>query len=384
MAPRQDDGLAADQYRAGRGAARRRRATTTTSSARGRGRDASRGTTSGYWARRAYTGIGAGAHSYDGAAERSWNSRDLDEYLARAEAGSARWRAARALDEATRAFEAIALGLRRVDGVEPARLRRRVRRRSARPVRRCGRPTARPRDLLRSRRPAAPHADGPAVRLGRAAWPSCRRAAGLMLFRPATLRGDRRRHGDPRLSPMGSAARAAPAAASGRPSVSIAFDAVEPVDARGPDRAGRPCRRVSLGSTSCWRSSTAGRAARSTASTFALAGPDPRVALRDVAAGRPTSCARSRDASSASIEPAATGPWTRGDAARRSTTGQACGPATLPPPLGRERAAVQARRPQAQGARPDREPAPGLPPLAARARRPRRARAEHGSAAPAR
>jgi oxygen-independent coproporphyrinogen III oxidase len=70
-----------------------------------------------YWARRAYTGIGAGAHSYDGAAERSWNVRELDAYLERVEAGSHPREGAEELDEPTRAFEAVALGLRRVDGL---------------------------------------------------------------------------------------------------------------------------------------------------------------------------------------------------------------------------------------------------------------------------
>jgi oxygen-independent coproporphyrinogen-3 oxidase len=72
---------------------------------------------SAYWARSAYTGIGAGAHSYDGATERSWNDRDLDRYLAAAEAGERPLADREVLDEDTRAFEAIALGLRRVDGV---------------------------------------------------------------------------------------------------------------------------------------------------------------------------------------------------------------------------------------------------------------------------
>ena len=72
---------------------------------------------SAYWARSAYTGIGAGAHSYDGAAERSWNTRDLDRYLSSAEAGERPVAGSETLDEAARAFEAIALGLRRVDGV---------------------------------------------------------------------------------------------------------------------------------------------------------------------------------------------------------------------------------------------------------------------------
>ncbi|MEA2651525.1 MAG: hypothetical protein QOI85_1246 [Chloroflexota bacterium] len=73
---------------------------------------------SAYWARSAYTGIGAGAHSYDGAVERSWNVRDLDRYLGIVEAGERPLADREALDAETRAFEAIALGLRRVDGIE--------------------------------------------------------------------------------------------------------------------------------------------------------------------------------------------------------------------------------------------------------------------------
>ncbi len=71
-----------------------------------------------YWGRRPYTGIGAGAHSYDGAATRSWNTRDLDRYLAAVEAGDTPTADSEDLDEATRAFEAIALGLRRIEGLE--------------------------------------------------------------------------------------------------------------------------------------------------------------------------------------------------------------------------------------------------------------------------
>ncbi len=70
-----------------------------------------------YWARRAYTGIGAGAHSYDGGTERSWNPRDLDAYLAGVESGRRPLEGREALDEPTRAFEAVALGLRRIDGL---------------------------------------------------------------------------------------------------------------------------------------------------------------------------------------------------------------------------------------------------------------------------
>jgi oxygen-independent coproporphyrinogen-3 oxidase len=70
-----------------------------------------------YWARRPYTGIGAGAHSYDGT-RRSWNSRDLDEYLARIGRGERALAGVELLDESTHAFEAIALGLRRVEGLQ--------------------------------------------------------------------------------------------------------------------------------------------------------------------------------------------------------------------------------------------------------------------------
>lgn len=72
---------------------------------------------SAYWARSAYSGIGAGAHSYDGDAERSWNVRDLDRYLDAAEAGERPLADRETLDPETRAFEAIALGLRRIDGL---------------------------------------------------------------------------------------------------------------------------------------------------------------------------------------------------------------------------------------------------------------------------
>jgi putative oxygen-independent coproporphyrinogen III oxidase len=69
-----------------------------------------------YWDRRPYTGIGAGAHSFDGVA-RSWNVRDLDRYLAAAEAGERPLAGSERLDEPTRAFEGVALGLRRVEGI---------------------------------------------------------------------------------------------------------------------------------------------------------------------------------------------------------------------------------------------------------------------------
>lgn len=74
---------------------------------------------SAYWARRPYTGIGAGAHSFDGAT-RSWNERDLDRYVACTNAGERATAGGEELDEPTRAFEAVALGLRRVDGFSRA------------------------------------------------------------------------------------------------------------------------------------------------------------------------------------------------------------------------------------------------------------------------
>ncbi len=74
---------------------------------------------SAYWERRPYTGIGAGAHSFDGET-RSWNERDLDRYLARTESGERALAGSEQLDEPTRAFEAVALGLRRVAGFSRA------------------------------------------------------------------------------------------------------------------------------------------------------------------------------------------------------------------------------------------------------------------------
>jgi oxygen-independent coproporphyrinogen-3 oxidase len=74
---------------------------------------------SAYWERRPYTGIGAGAHSFDGLI-RSWNERDLDRYMARTQAGERAIAGSEELDEATRAFEAVVLGLRRVTGFSRA------------------------------------------------------------------------------------------------------------------------------------------------------------------------------------------------------------------------------------------------------------------------
>lgn len=75
-----------------------------------------------YWARRPYTGLGAGAHSFDGVT-RSWNLRNLDRYLAAVARGELPLEGSETLDEATREWEAIALGLRRVGGLSRAELR---------------------------------------------------------------------------------------------------------------------------------------------------------------------------------------------------------------------------------------------------------------------
>ena len=72
-----------------------------------------------YWERRPYTGIGAGAHSYD-RATRSWNERDLDRYLGVVSGGDRPMAGSETLDEPTHAFEALALGLRLVDGLSRA------------------------------------------------------------------------------------------------------------------------------------------------------------------------------------------------------------------------------------------------------------------------
>ncbi|HYI66632.1 MAG TPA: radical SAM family heme chaperone HemW [Candidatus Limnocylindrales bacterium] len=113
---RQDDGLASEQYGLAEevlGAAGYRHYELSSWARPGR---ESRHN-SAYWARRAYTGIGAGAHSYDGAHERSWNERDLDGYLDAAEAGERPLADREVLDGETLAFEAIALGLRRIEGI---------------------------------------------------------------------------------------------------------------------------------------------------------------------------------------------------------------------------------------------------------------------------
>lgn len=116
---RQDDGLAAEQYRLAEAILDEAGYEHYELSSWARpGRDSRHN--GAYWRRRPYTGLGAGAHSYDGAARRSWNERDLDAYLARIEARERPLGGAEELDEPARAFEAMALGLRRVAGLSRA------------------------------------------------------------------------------------------------------------------------------------------------------------------------------------------------------------------------------------------------------------------------
>jgi oxygen-independent coproporphyrinogen-3 oxidase len=115
MAGRQDDDLAADQYRLAEellDAAGYRHYELSSWSRPGRESQHN----AAYWDRSAYTGAGAGAHSYDGGSMRSWNTRDLDAYLSHVETGEQPTAGMEHLSESSRAFEAIALGLRRVEG----------------------------------------------------------------------------------------------------------------------------------------------------------------------------------------------------------------------------------------------------------------------------
>jgi oxygen-independent coproporphyrinogen-3 oxidase len=117
VAARQDDGLAAEQYRLAEeilGTAGFEHYELSSWARPGRQSLHN----SAYWARRPYTGIGAGAHSYDGASRRWWNTRDLDMYLAAVGAGASPEAGHEDLDPGVRAFEAIALGLRRVEGLD--------------------------------------------------------------------------------------------------------------------------------------------------------------------------------------------------------------------------------------------------------------------------
>jgi oxygen-independent coproporphyrinogen-3 oxidase len=118
MADRQDDGLAAAQYQLAEELLDAAGYHHYELSSWARPQFESRHN-SAYWERRPYTGIGAGAHSYDGGTRR-WNTRDLDGYLGTVEVGERPMAGSEVLSEPTRAFEAVALGMRRVDGFSRA------------------------------------------------------------------------------------------------------------------------------------------------------------------------------------------------------------------------------------------------------------------------
>lgn len=69
-----------------------------------------------YWDRRPYTGLGSGAHSFDGAV-RSWNARSLDAYLHTLGEGRLPVEGSERIDVAGAKFESVALGLRHVRGL---------------------------------------------------------------------------------------------------------------------------------------------------------------------------------------------------------------------------------------------------------------------------
>ena len=115
MAPRQSEDVAAEQYRVAEELLDRAGYRHYEISSWARLGHESRHNLA-YWARRPYMGIGAGAHSYDGTALRSWNERNLDAYLMRVDAGERPLAGREQLEPAARAFEAVALGLRCVDG----------------------------------------------------------------------------------------------------------------------------------------------------------------------------------------------------------------------------------------------------------------------------
>jgi oxygen-independent coproporphyrinogen-3 oxidase len=76
-----------------------------------------------YWTGGEYIGIGLSAHSYVGG-RRSWNIKDLTDYLTRVEAGSSPLDGEETLDPAAATSESIWLGLRTCEGVRLGRVER--------------------------------------------------------------------------------------------------------------------------------------------------------------------------------------------------------------------------------------------------------------------
>jgi coproporphyrinogen III oxidase-like Fe-S oxidoreductase len=75
-----------------------------------------------YWRRGRYLGLGAGAHEFDGATRR-WNVDGVPAYLAAVGEGRRPTAGEERLDDEQARFEALALRLRTVDGLDPGEAR---------------------------------------------------------------------------------------------------------------------------------------------------------------------------------------------------------------------------------------------------------------------
>lgn len=74
-----------------------------------------------YWTGVEYLGVGLSAHSYVGG-RRSWNTKDLMDYMARVEVGSSPVEGGETLDAAAKISERVWLGLRTCEGVKLGRV----------------------------------------------------------------------------------------------------------------------------------------------------------------------------------------------------------------------------------------------------------------------
>ena len=272
----------------------------------------------------------------------------------RSRRGSDRSSGAETLDEPTRAFEAVALGLRRVDGVSRGAFAAEFgddpldRFADAFDEHDTGRTDrGRRRRLRLTADGTAPRQRGPrGLRVA---------GGGLMLFPAARLGRDRRRKHRPLVPALGSAARARPADGSERRRASSASRRSSEVDARRPDRGGRRSGPASARSRCCSSSSTGGRRGRSTAS--ASSSPDPIRGSGCASRCRMTARWRSCCARLDRLDEASQhGPWTLDTLDAHPRSARRSGGRAGRQPRPREDA-VQARRAQAEGARPDREPA---------------------------
>ena len=176
-----------------------------------------------------------------------------------------------------------------------------------------------------------------------------------VLISPATAAGHRGRVGHARLPPLGPAPRAARAAPSAPAPASSGSTRVEEVDPDTLTEDDAAAGRRPLAGRAAPAARPPRRARTSTGCEVCLAGADPRVALREQAElsdGRPAR--RSTPGWTAGTPPGGA-PVDPGGAAadRRATRRAGARPRRL---AGPGDAAVQARRPQAQGARADPQP----------------------------